>query len=282
MASAADPLAQEITVSLPSSVEAGSTVTLESTATSGLPVTVSSDTPETCAVEDGVLVALAPGTCTVTATQAGDDAFAPAESVEHQTIIEAALDEPVPQVITFSLPSSILVGATLALDGTANSGLSVSYTADTPVTCSVAGTVLTAVAPGQCQVTASQAGDAVYAPAENVQASTTVDPPPPDPVAQTITFALPSSTLVGSSLVLGGVASSGLPVAYLSTTPGVCSVSDVTLTALAVGTCSVTASQPGNGNSWRRPTSPRRWPSKRCPRASISASTPSTARCTTS
>ena len=62
----------------------------------------------------------------------------------------------------------------------------------------------------------------MYAPAENVQASTTVDPQPPDPVAQTITFALPSSTLVGSSLVLGGVASSGLPVGYASTTPDIC------------------------------------------------------------
>ena len=231
---------------MPSSVEAGATVTLESAATSGLPVTLTSDTPETCVVEDGVLVALAPGPCTVSATQAGDDTFAPAVSVELQTTIESALDEPLPQVITFSLPSSILAGATIALDGTADSGLVVSYTADTPATCSVAGSVLTAVAPGPCQVTASQAGDAVYAPAENVQASTTVEPQPPDPVAQAITFALPSSTLDGSSLVLSGTASSGLAVEYASSTPSVCSVSDVTLTALAVGTCSVTSSQPGN------------------------------------
>ena len=246
LASAADPLPQEIAVSLPSSVEAGATVTLEATADSGLPVTVSSDTPETCTVEDGVLVALAPGACTLTATQSGDHAFAPAESVQVQTTIESALDEPLPQVITFALPSSVLAGATIALDGTADSGLVVSYTADTPETCSVAATVLTAITPGPCQVTASQAGDAVYAPAENVQASTTVEPQPPDPVAQTITFALPSSTLVGSSLVLGGTASSGLPVDYASTTPSICSVSGVTLTALAVGTCSVTASQPGD------------------------------------
>ena len=111
LAAATDPLPQEIAVSLPPSVDAGSTVTLESTATSGLPVTLTSDTPETCVVEDGVLVALAPGPCAVTATQAGDDAFAPAESIQLQTMIESALDEPLPQVITFSLPSSILVGA---------------------------------------------------------------------------------------------------------------------------------------------------------------------------
>ena len=126
------------------------------------------------------------------------------------------------------------------------SGLPVSYVADTPATCSVAAGILTAVAPGPCSVTASQPGDATFAPADNVQATTTIEPQPPDPVAQTITFALPSSTLVGSSLVLGGTADSGLPVGYASTTPLVCSVSDITLTALAVGTCTVTASQPGD------------------------------------
>ena len=83
--------------------------------------------------------------------------------------------------------------------------------ADTPGTCSVAGGILTAVAPGPCSVTASQPGDATFAPADNVQATTTIDPQPPDPVAQTITFALPSSTLVGSSLVLGGDGQLGPP-----------------------------------------------------------------------
>ena len=219
---------------------------LEAVADSGLPVTVESATPETCSVADGVLVPLAPGICTVGASQAGDELYAAAPDVQASTTIQAAVLAPTPQTITFSLPSSIVAGATLALDGTADSGLPVSYVADTPATCSVAAGILTAIAPGPCSVTASQPGDATFAPADNVQATTTIEPQPPDPVAQTITFALPSSTLVGSSLVLGGTADSGLPVGYASTTPLVCSVSDITLTALAVGTCTVTASQPGD------------------------------------
>ena len=173
------------------------------------------------------LVPLAPGICTVGASQAGDELCAAAPDVQASTTIQAAVLAPTPQTITFSLPSSILAGATLGLEGTANSGLPVSYVADTPATCSVTGGVLTAVAPGPCSVTASQPGDATFAPADNVQATTTIDPQPPDPVAQTITFALPSSTLVGSSLVLGGTAVSGLPVGYASTTPLVCAVSDI-------------------------------------------------------
>ncbi len=59
---------------------------------------------------------------------------------------------------------------------------------------------------------------------------------------QTITFAAPSS------LTLTATASSGLPVAFASTRPGICTVSGSTVTVLAAGTCSITAAQPGNAN----------------------------------
>ncbi len=65
--------------------------------------------------------------------------------------------------------------------------------------------------------------------------------------SQAITFGpLPNLTLPASSFILAASASSGLPVIYATSTPGVCSVSAATLTPLAPGTCSVTASQPGN------------------------------------
>jgi hypothetical protein len=74
-----------------------------------------------------------------------------------------------------------------------------------------------------------------------VQASTYFEAQP-----QTIAFTTPGSLVVGGSTPLSATATSGLPVAFTSNTPGVCTVSGNGVTALAAGTCSVTASQPGD------------------------------------
>ena len=67
--------------------------------------------------------------------------------------------------------------------------------------------------------------------------------------AQTISFTNPGSQQIGTRLVLGASASSGLAVSYSTTTSGICSVNSAEATAsiLATGTCSITASQAGNG-----------------------------------
>jgi len=62
---------------------------------------------------------------------------------------------------------------------------------------------------------------------------------------QTIAFTSPNSANPGTSFALSATASSGLPVSFLSMTPGVCSVSGNTVTILALGTCSITATQWG-------------------------------------
>jgi GH18 family chitinase len=64
--------------------------------------------------------------------------------------------------------------------------------------------------------------------------------------AQSITFANPGAQTVGTPLTLVATASSGLPVSFTSTTTGVCTVNGTTATFIATGTCSITASQPGN------------------------------------
>jgi hypothetical protein len=52
--------------------------------------------------------------------------------------------------------------------------------------------------------------------------------------------------LGGGPVALGATASSGLAVTYASTTPAVCTVSGAVVSVHAVGTCSITASQPGD------------------------------------
>jgi hypothetical protein len=68
--------------------------------------------------------------------------------------------------------------------------------------------------------------------------------------AQTITFTLPPTGLASSTVGLSATASSSLPVSYASTTLAVCTVSGAALSLLTAGTCSVTATQPGDGVTW--------------------------------
>jgi uncharacterized protein YhjY with autotransporter beta-barrel domain len=67
--------------------------------------------------------------------------------------------------------------------------------------------------------------------------------------AQTISFADPGArSLSASPLALTATASSGLPVSFVSTTTGVCTVSGSSVTLLRTGTCTVEARQDGNAN----------------------------------
>jgi hypothetical protein len=50
----------------------------------------------------------------------------------------------------------------------------------------------------------------------------------------------------GYSLSPGATATSGLPVTYQSLTPGVCTISDISITMVSLGICQIEASQPGN------------------------------------
>lgn len=66
-------------------------------------------------------------------------------------------------------------------------------------------------------------------------------------VSQTITFAPPGNQILGAApFTLVAVASSGLAVTFTSTTTSVCTVSGDIVTLVAVGSCSITASQSGN------------------------------------
>ena len=64
--------------------------------------------------------------------------------------------------------------------------------------------------------------------------------------SQSVTFSPIASQTAGTQLALDAVASSGLSITYTSSTTNVCTVSGNTVSLIGVGTCTVTASQPGN------------------------------------
>lgn len=74
----------------------------------------------------------------------------------------------------------------------------------------------------------------------------TTTPPGSTLTKQTITLVAPGAQIVGTPVTLSASADSGLAVTLTSTTPAVCTLSGNTLTFVAAGNCTVTATQAGN------------------------------------
>lgn len=151
------------------------------------------------------------------------------------------------QTIAFDFPGGAKVGvpptvATTQLSATASSGGPITFTSNTPTVCTVSGSTLSLLIAGECSVTATQAGYQGYAAAS--QSQLFVIPKQPQLFVK---FPNPGWQPVGGTPVqLSASINSGLPLTFTSKTPAVCSVSGTTMTALANGLCTVTASQAGN------------------------------------
>jgi uncharacterized protein len=147
------------------------------------------------------------------------------------------------QTISFTGPSDQVLGAaSFTVTASATSGLAVAFTSQTPAVCTLAGSTVQLVAAGTCSIAANQAGNANFLPAPQVVRSFVVRQ------AQSLSFApLASLSLSQGGFTLAATATSGLPVIYASTTPAVCTVAGAAVTLVSAGSCSLTASQPGNG-----------------------------------
>jgi 2',3'-cyclic-nucleotide 2'-phosphodiesterase (5'-nucleotidase family) len=237
---------QSITFGSVPSTPVGSSVSLSATATSGLPVSYTSQTPAVCSVNGSQVTTLAVGSCTITADQTGDVGYYLAATRVLSTFQVTGM----PQSITFSDFGPLTVGATATLSATATSNLAVSFSSQTTSVCTVSGNTVTAVAVGTCSINANQPGDGAYwSAAPTVSKSATVSNTGGGGGAtpQTINFpVLPDQALSTGHINVSATASSGLTVAFASQTSGVCTVSGNTVTLIAVGTCTIVASQVGD------------------------------------
>ena len=152
------------------------------------------------------------------------------------------------QSISLASAPPVMAGQTLMLAATASSGLALRFASATPTQCSVdpVSGQMSALQTGTCQVLANQAGNAAFAPAPQAVLNITVTINP----VNTLSFGpAPALAMLGVATVQA-VASSGLPVAYSSLTPVVCTVDATSgvVTDLAAGSCIVAADQPGSIN----------------------------------
>jgi Bacterial Ig-like domain (group 3)/Kelch motif len=228
---------QTITFAVIPSQAANTTLNLSATASSSLPVTFTSTTTSVCTVSGTTALLIAAGTCTIEASQAGNNVYQPAASVEHSFSVT-----PLQQTIIFTpITGEQYASTSLTLSATASSGLPVTISSTTPTVCTVSGTTASLIASGNCIIEASQAGNSIYAAAPSVSQTFLVHH-----ATQTISFAAIPSQGVNSTLTLSATASSSLPVSFTSTTTSVCTVSGTTASLIAAGTCTIEASQAGN------------------------------------
>lgn len=149
------------------------------------------------------------------------------------------------QSISFTQPADLPPGSAFNLGATASSGLPVSYTSQTPAICTVSGDVAILIAAGVCRIAADQAGNANWLPAPQVVRTFNVTGI--SQLAQTISFAaIGNQTLTTPPFAVSASASSGLPVTIVSLSTASCSITGNTVTLIAVGTCTLQASQAGS------------------------------------
>jgi predicted extracellular nuclease len=151
---------------------------------------------------------------------------------------------PLAQNIVFaSLPDRRLDQSPFPVTATASSGLAVTFRTTTPMVCSVTGSMVSLSGTGTCSLWADQAGDPIHGPAPSVARSFAVA----TGMAQTIDFPPLTPRGVGSGDFAPTVsASSGLPVLLGSSTPTVCTTQSAQVGLIGIGTCTLSAQQPGN------------------------------------
>ena len=208
--------------------------TVSATASSSLAVTFAAS--GNCSVTGSLVHITGAGSCTITASQAGDTNYNLATDVPQSFSIAKSS-----QTITFAALGGKNFGdPDFAVNATTPSSLVVTFTAIG--NCSVTGSTVHITGAGSCTVTASQAGDANYNSAIDVPQSFTIAK-----ASQAITFAaLVTRNFGDPDFTVSATASSSLAVSFIAS--GNCSVTGSTVHISNAGSCAITASQAGSSN----------------------------------
>jgi hypothetical protein len=166
--------AQSITFDTAPELTQGGSASVSATASSGLSVLYSSDSPDVCSVDPntGVVTDIIAGDCVIVANQSGDANYAAAQPASQTMVVEPSRE----QSITFAAAPTLTLGGTATVSATASSGLAVSYSSATPDVCAVSpdAGLVTDLTAGNCIIAADQIGDTFFDAAAQVQQTITV------------------------------------------------------------------------------------------------------------
>jgi outer membrane protein OmpA-like peptidoglycan-associated protein len=204
------------------------------TSSSGLNVSLASTTTSICTVSALDVTMVTVGSCSLTATQAGNDYFNAATSVSRSFTISQAS-----QSITFAAPTDRPWSAsTFIVAPTASSDLAVTLTSSTTAVCTVSSFTVTMVKAGTCTLSTTQSGNTNYESAIPVTHSFEIS------LAAQASLSLTSTTATfGANLTLTTSGGSGSGTVTYIKVSGDCTLLGDALTPTAAGSCEVTATK---------------------------------------
>lgn len=234
------------------SLAVGATIPVTATATSGLPIVLSSLTPTICTVSNSKVIVVSAGRCEVWADQGGNDTYS--ATYDKFLVAIAIADTRLVQSLTLNLGGgtrSLYAGSTFQINPTASSGLAVTIGVQPVSVCSISGTTITVVGAGSCLVHVYQGGDARYLPivADSAIALTILQRKD-----QVLTLTYPPSVNMraGEQFSISGSIQSGLPISMTALSPTICTLTQQpgqnvwSITVGAEGLCTFRATQAGN------------------------------------
>ncbi len=228
-----------VTTPAPTSASTGVSFTVAAIASSNLGVTISESGSCTRSGSTVTMSNTATTACTVTYSQVGNDDYNAASLSSttkfNQTISTGTVPSSKPYNSTFTLSptASVAPVAVTTSGGCSNNGNTVTMASGTTA----------------CTINFDQGGNNVYAAAPRVTRTVTATK-----ISQAITFNKQSppsrSFVLNNTFSINPLASttSGLTIAYSSTTTSVCTVAGTTVTMRARGTCTIAANQAGDNN----------------------------------
>ena len=229
---------------VPQSIIVGTKFTVNAVSESNTTVTYVSTTQDICTINNTTVTPLSAGVCTLTAEQAQNASYTADTDTLSVTVIPKT-DQTITLTTSLATPKQTTkLNSTFTLSAQSSSGLTeFTYTSITPELCTVKINAVSALAAGDCKLTATQAGDANYNPANSSIKIVTIIKN-----EQTLTFTTPSNAKVGSDFSINANASSALTVKIISKTPKTCSIVANKAKPLTEGTCKLLAIQAGNAS----------------------------------
>ena len=212
---------------------------LQASASSGLAISYQSLTPSLCGIENNQATLLTPGTCIIRASQAGNETYEAATSIERSFIISKAAQS---SLLIIPAQSSLYTGETIAINLGGGSGIGDETLSREAGPCDITGNYLTARDAGDCTIRAYKAADAQY---EAQTALLTLTILAPETLALSIS---PNSISINETATLSTSGGTGSGAISYHLQSGTCEISGDKISAKQAGECAVIARKAASGS----------------------------------
>jgi hypothetical protein len=213
-------------------------ININASATSNLPITITSSDTTVALFKEGVLKIMGAGICYITANQEGNSLYFPSLSV-NKTLVVSKID----QTIDFQIPAMVFVSqSNIDLHTFSSSLLPVDITSSDTNVAIFRNGLLQIKQAGVCVISAIQQGDSIFNAAITINKTLVVNK-----MDQTIDFKLPQSVFADQKTIdIQANATSLLPLDIESSDSSVAVFENGLLTVKRAGVCIITVQQNGN------------------------------------